>query len=567
MVARARETDVVVIGLGGMGGIAAHVLTRAGIRVVGLEAGPHRPASQMTFDEIRNDVREWMAEPKARHEVPTWRERESDVAGPSPWPMLMANGVGGATVHYECVSLRFHPWDFRPLSNIVERYGAAAIPEGATPADWPLDYDDLAPYYDATERALGVSGLAGRVRDSVQPGGDIFEAPRTRDYPMRPLRRSGWNELMQTAAEELGWHPFPAPAAINSEPRDGRGECTFCGFCRCNGCHVDAKGSTATTVIPRAEQTGLLAIETDARVVAIEVGADGLAAGVRYVQGGVERFQSARVVLLATFTYENTRLLLLSRSAAFPNGIANNGGQVGRNYMAHINAYAFGLFAGRNLNLFNGTMAQGVCVNDWNADHFDHTGLGFVGGGMLSAWGELKPIGVAAGRAVPPGVPRWGGAWKRWLAAHARSVGGASSQFDSLPYETNHLDLDPVVRDPHGLPVVRVTHRVHENERRGGEFHAEKLQQWLRRAGATETWAVTDQVEGRHAYGGTRMGHDPQTSVVDAFGMAHEVPNLGVLGASVFPSAGGYNPTLTAQALSWRTAEHIVGNWGSVRER
>ena len=304
--------------------------------------------------------------------------------------------------------------------------------------------------------------------------------------------------------------------------------------------------------------TGLLRIETGARVVSIDADDDGRATGVRYVQHGAEHFQPARAVLVGTFTYENTRLLLLSKSSAFPNGLANNSGQVGRHYITHVNAPVYGLFPGRRLNLFTGTLAQAACVNDWAGDNFDHSDVGFVGGGMLAAWGELSPIQFVSGNAVAPSVPRWGSALKSWLKDNAQSIGVTFSQFDSLSYESNYLDLDPTVRDPHGLPVVRVTNRIGENERRASEFHVDKLKEWLRQAGATETWGFACQIEGRHSYGGTRMGTDPATSVVDSFGFAHEVPNLGMLGASTFPSGGGWNPTLTVQALAWRTAEHLV---------
>lgn len=563
MPARAKATDVVIVGLGGTGGIAAQVLTEAGTEVVALEAGQHVTADDLTLDEIRNDVRGWMGLTKAAHEMPTWRESESEVAGRSPWPLLMVNGVGGSTLHYECVSLRFDPWSFRPLSGIIERYGRGAVPERSTLVDWPFGYEDLEPYYDKVEYAIGVSGQAGRIGDELLPGGDPFEGRRSRGYPMGPLRHGGFARLMTGAAQELGWHPFPAPAAINSEPWDGRAECTYCGFCQNNGCHVNAKGSTAATTIPRAERTGLLRVETGARVVSIEVDGEGRATGVRYVQDGEECFQPARVVLVATFTFENTRLLLLSKSAAFPHGLANNSGQVGRNYLTHINAYTHGLFPGRRLNMFNGTMAQGVLVNDWGSDNFDHSGLGFVGGGVLASWGgEFKPVQVASGK-VPPSVPGWGSAWKQWLGQNAQSIGHASSQFDTLPYEGNYLDLDPNVRDPYGQPVVRVTHGIGENERRANEFQAEKLQSWLRQAGATETWAAICQIPQGHSYGGTRMGTDPETSVVDEWGFAHEVPNLGMLGASVFPTAGGWNPTLTIQAVAWRSAEHLVESWST----
>lgn len=557
--------DVAIVGLGAAGGVAAHVLTEAGVEVAAIEAGPRLAAADYTLDEVRNEVRAWMSQPKAAHEVPTWRSGPGVDAGPSPWPMLMVNAVGGTSVHYEGISIRFLPWNFESRSRIVARYGEGAIPSGSTIADWPFSYEDLEPYYDLVERAIGVSGEAGRVRgEPLDPAGNAFEGERGRGFPMPALRRAGWERLMSGAAGRLGWHPFRAPAAVNSEPYDGRPACTYCGFCQYNGCHCDAKGATSLNVIRRAEATGNLRVETGARVVRVESDGAGLATGVTFVRDGRECFQPARAVLLAGFTYENARLLLLSRSDAFPAGLANNAGQVGKHYIAHVTPVSYGLFPGRRLNLFNGIGSQAACVDDWNGDNFDHAGLGFLGGGMLTAMHEAMPIAFSRWP-LPPGVPRWGSAWKRWLRDNAQSVGSAVAQFDALPYEGNYLDLDPVATDPHGLPVVRVNHRLAPNEERGHDFLQARLHEWLTEAGASQVWDYpVRMVEGRHCYGGTRMGNDPETSVVDGRGFAHEVPNLGVLGASTFPSAAGHNPTLTVQALAWRAARHLVDEWGAL---
>jgi gluconate 2-dehydrogenase alpha chain len=269
-------------------------------------------------------------------------------------------------------------------------------------------------------------------------------------------------------------------------------------------------------------------------------------------------------VLLGAFTYENTRLLLLSASAAFPRGLANNHGQVGKHFAAHVTPVAFGVFPGRRLNLFNGLWSQATCLEDWNADNFDHAELGFVGGAMLTAPQEAKPIAVASGP-VPPLVSRWGSEWKAWLHRHAQSIGSVVAQFDTVTYETNFLYLDPAVTDPHGVPVVRVTWELRDNERRGFDFMRERLHEWLLAAGAAQTWSPDGYaIEGRHCYGGTRMGNVPAMSVVDRHGLSHEVPNLGVLGASTCPTAGGSNPTLTVQALAWRTAQHVVNVWPAI---
>jgi len=558
MTGAADRADVVLIGLGGAGGIAAEVLTAAGARVLALEAGPALGAADARLDELAADAQARLSVPKALGEAPTWRLDGSQEAGRAPWPILMVNAVGGSTVHYPGLSARLHPWNFESRTRTLARYGAGAIPAGSTVADWPLRYEELEPAYDAVEHAIGVAGAAGNLAGVATGCGSAFEGRRAGPYPLPPLRRSGWTALTDAAARALGWHPFPAPAAINSLPYNGNPACSYCGFCSGNVCHRDAKGSTDLTVIRRARASGLLEIVTGARVTRIDVDRDGLVCGATYVRDGAVARAHAPCVLLAAFTYENVRLLLLSRSACHPHGLGNGAGQVGRHYMAHVTPFVFGRFPGRRLNLYNGVWSQATCVDDWNADNFDHAGLRFIGGALLTAPQELRPVAAAA-MPMPPGVPRWGSAWKGWLAQNGQSVGYLSAQVECLAYEDNILDLDPVARDPHGLPVVRVTHRPRENEHASAAFMVEKMRAWLAAAGASETWhAAGHMVEARHCYGGTRMGEDPATAVVDRFGFAHEVPNLGILGTSVFPTTGGHNPTLTLQALAWRTASHWV---------
>ncbi len=230
--------------------------------------------------------------------------------------------------------------------------------------------------------------------------------------------------------------------------------------------------------------------------------------------------------------------------------------------MAHVSARRFGVFPNRRLNRLNGSSGgQGTCVDDWNDDNFDHTRLGFIGGGMMTAIQEEHPVQMIS-QPPPPGIPRWGSDWKAWTIDHAHSTAVVSSEVWNLPYRTNAMDLDPVNKDPFGAPVVRVTHRIGDNERRAIAFLGEKLREWLEAAGAGRTWSLDHiRLESRHPFGGTRMGSDPASSVVDRYGFSHEVPNLGVLGASNFPTTGGHNPTLTLQALSWWTAQHLLDEW------
>jgi gluconate 2-dehydrogenase alpha chain len=334
------------------------------------------------------------------------------------------------------------------------------------------------------------------------------------------------------------------------------------GFCNRGGCHVNAKGSTAVTTIPKAQRTRRLSVVTEAHVTSINVDAAGRASGVTYLKSGTEYVQPANVVLLAGYTYENVRLLLLSTSPAFPKGLSNNHGQVGRHYFSHNQIATVNALFPRNLNTWYGLPAQGVAVDDWADDNFDHSGLDFIGGGNLWVYSDRRPIG-AANMSTFGRAPRWGAQWKAFIRENADRGNTAYLQRTTLPYEDNYLDLDPVVKDPLGFPVCRITADYKQNERRLADFIQDKMVQWYRAAGAvaTEKTAVGTMGPSTHAYGGTRMGDNPETNVVNRWGFSHEVSNLGVLGASVMGTSGARNPTLTAQALAWRTAEYLAANW------
>jgi gluconate 2-dehydrogenase alpha chain len=474
----------------------------------------------------------------------------------------MMNGVGGTTLHYWAQSWRLNPWDFKVVSETTRRYGRSRIPAGSTVEDWPFGYEELEPYYDKVEHEIGVSGQAGNVKGTIDRRGNVFEGARQRAYPMPALRGTGFTDSMAAAARKLGWHAFPGPAAINSVRYQDRSPCLYHGFCNRGGCHVDAKNSPAVTTIPRAQKTGRLQVVTRAHVTRIEVDANGRATGVTYVTDGAEFFQPARVVLVASYTYENSRLLLLSKSKAFPKGLSNNHGQVGRHYLSHAQGGGVTALFPFNLNTWYGLPAQGIAVDDFADDNFDHGGLDFIGGGNLWVYSDRRPI-AAANMSTFGRTPGWGAEWKAFVKQNADRTNNAYLQKTTFPYEDNYLDLDPETKDPLGDPVIRITADFKDNERRLATFIQDKMEAWYRAAGAIEiqrgplgTMGVTT-----HAYGGTRMGDNPETNVVNRWGFSHEVPNLGVLGASVMGTSGARNPTLTAQALAWRTAEHLVKNW------
>lgn len=556
------KTDVVIVGLGAAGGVAALPLASAGLKVIGLEAGGWLDPRDFAPDEIRYVQRNWpMAVQKAAGEAPTVRATASDVARQGGHPMM--NAVGGTTMHYWAQSWRLNPWDFNVVSATESRYGADRLPSGTTVEDWPFAYEELEPYYDKVEYAVGISGQAGNVRGKINPAGNIFEGPRQREYPMRPLRSSPFTELMSGAANELGWNPFQGPAAITSELYDGRPPCQYHGFCNKGGCHVQSKSSTAFTTIPKALDTGNLDVVPYARVAEVITDSEGRTTGVAYIKGGERIVQPADVVLLASYAYENVRLLLLSEGDAFPNGVSNNSGQVGRHYLSHHQGSPVTALFPRDLHNWYGLPAQGVAIDEWADDNFDHSELDFIGGANLWVHTDRKPISAAKMNTFGE-ANSWGSDWKSFVSQNADRSNMAYIQKTTLPYEDNYLDLDPSVKDPYGLPVIRITARYRDNEKKIAAFAQDRMEEWYRQAGATKvvkSGLGNAMGASTHAYGGTRMGHNSETNVVNQWGMSHESPNLGILGASVMGTSGARNPTLTVQALSWRTAEHIVDNW------
>lgn len=568
MATELRETDVVVVGLGAAGGIAVLPLCRAGLKVIGLEAGTWmNPGRDYRADEIHNNVRALVTTGnKVAGEIPTTRRRETEVARQGTRHPMM-NAVGGTSIHYHAQSWRLNPWDFRVRSATIERYGASYLPPGSTVEDWPLSYDELEPYYDHVEYELGVSGKAGNIQGRIDPEGNVFEGPRQREYPMPPLRSCEYLDHMMKTARELGWHPYRNPAAINSQVYEGRPGCALHGWCDRGGCHIRAKSSTDVTTIPKALATGNLSVVDNANVRRIRTDNTGRATGVSYFRDGEEYFQPARVVLIGCYTFENIRLLLLSRGGRHPEGIGNNRGQLGKHYFAHWDGQAgagvSALFP-FDLNIWYGAIAQGVMVDDWADDNFDHAGLGFIGGATLHTYTEKHPIGAAAMNTFGRTRKRWGAEWKRFIRDNAGRWTSAYLQGNTYPYENTWADLDPNVTDPFGDPVLRITAGPKECEPKAAAHAGQKMIEWFRAAGAIEViggQGGNGALVSTHCHGGTRMGDDPSTSVVDAFGFVHDCPNLGVLGGSVMGTAGARNPTQTLQALAWRTADHLVASW------
>src|SRR6185295_5153027 len=306
-----RKTDVVIVGVGAAGGILAAELAKAGMKVVGLERGPrHATADFAGLDELRYFQRQDLR-PHNRRQPVTWRPNRRARANPLPI-LNYGNQAGGGTVHYGAVSWRLHEDDFRPRSQTIERYGPSAIPKDSSLADWPLTYTDLEPYYDKAEYDLGVSGKAGNLNGQIVEGGNPFEAPRKREFPLPPLHDDQAGKLFDEAANKLGYKPFSSPHAIISRDYKGRAACTYCGFCQGFGCYNGAKSSTLVTHLPLADATGNFRLITLAMVYRVNSDNSGRATGVSYYgPDGSDNTIEAEIVILAPFVFDNTRLLLL----------------------------------------------------------------------------------------------------------------------------------------------------------------------------------------------------------------------------------------------------------------
>jgi len=560
------NTDVVIVGVGAAGGILAAELGKAGMKVIGLERGPRLATEDFTpHDELRFFQRQDLR-PNIKRQPVTWRPNANVRATPLP-VLNYGNQAGGGTVHYGSVSWRFHEDDFRARSHTIERYGASVIPLDSSLADWTLSHADLEPYYDRAEYELGVSGKAGNLQGNKIDGGNVFEAPRRRDYPLPPLQDDQSGVVFRGAAKKLGHHPFPTPRAILSEDYNGRPGCTYCGFCQAFGCHVGAKSSILVTKLPEADATGNFKLVTGGMCYRVNSDNSGRVTGVAYYgPDGSDNTVEAELVILSPFIYDNTRLLLLSKTDRFPSGLANSSGEVGKHLMAHMMPNVFVAFDDRYVNVFMGPSAQKHTIDDFNADNFDHHGVNFIRGSQISI-GTINLQGGPIGATTmnpPSGIPRWGAAYRDFLATYFARCAAMVAQTENLPYADQTIDLDPNVRDQWGLPAPRLTYDWRRpNELARVEFMMQKMEELGRAMGATHIWRspLGPGAPGAHHEGGTRMGNDPKTSVVNRYGQSWDIPNLFIIGSSTFPSMSGFNPTLTIQALAYMSADAIVNRY------
>jgi gluconate 2-dehydrogenase alpha chain len=548
----APEADILIIGAGTVGSVVAPIFARAGLKVVALEPGPFRTQADYLPDELGVSYycRANMGS-KFLSEVPRWRRNEGEPTQEATFSLgRMMNGVGGSIIHYGAWLRRFHPHHFKMLSHVESRWGLSVLPPGCTLADWPLTYEELEPYYTLLEHEIGIAG------DESNPF-----IQRSKPLPMPPMRPFRLGELYREATERIGLHPHPVAVGVNTMPYRGRPATTYCAWSNGFGSLNGDKWDPSLTSVPEALATGNLDLRTHCRVIRIGTDEAGRANGAEYVDpAGRRRFQKARTVILSAYTFESLRLLFLSSDSKHPDGLGNNRAQLGKHFMTKMFAHVDGFFPDKIFNRHTGPAAQGLVLDDFFAPSFDPHKHGFIGGATLGAEQQFLPIQISR-EALPSGVRRWGKSYKDHLRQW-QHFGVVRIQPDTLSYHSNFVELDPQYRDRSGvgLPVLRITYDLRENEHRLADWMETKSEEILRAMGATDTWRG-DRFTGvgsSHDFGGARMGEDPGKSVVTPELEVHDTPGLYVYGGATFPTCPGINPTLSLLALVYRAAERLV---------
>ncbi|MGH2547970.1 MAG: GMC family oxidoreductase N-terminal domain-containing protein, partial [Thermomicrobiales bacterium] len=527
MATKLPSVDVLFVGFGLVGSaIAAELAQKTSLKMVALERGPYRDTFpdfiQDHFDEWRFAVQSDLFQDLSRNTI-TFRNNGDQTATPMReyGSFLPGNGVGGAMVHWNGQVWRFLEHFFEYRTHLEERYGKDFLPEDTTIQDWPVSYADLEPFYTQFDDVFGISGKAGNLNGEIQPGGNPFEGPRSKDYPQAPGKLGYAPTLFSDAATNLGYHPFYGPSGNSSGAYTNPyglklGPCNYCGFCERFGCHTGAKSSPILMTVPAALASGNLEIRQYATVFKINH-KDGKASSVSYYDAnGNEVEQPADLIIVGAWTIENMRLMMLSQIGEIYDP-ATGKGTVGRNYTYQLGgASATVWFEDKIMNRFMGSGAGAVVMDDFNGDNFDHTGLGFFGGGSISSsQSGARPI--QSNGPLPPDTPGWGSDWKAAAAKWYNRSMGVGMQAESAAYRQNHADLDPIYKDAWGNPLLRITFDWTDNER--------KLVEWI---GANVHQKIADELGGTmqvvnnkvtnysivpyqstHVQGGTVMGSDP----------------------------------------------------------
>jgi choline dehydrogenase-like flavoprotein len=544
------EYDAVVVGSGAGGGIVAQVLAEAGLDVLLIERGRSLQHADVGRDHLRNH-----RFPAYGHNTgpdadghPRVFERGGRAVTSRPHEQIYSNNamtVGGGTRVYGAQAWRYAPEDFRMASV----YG---VPEGSGLADWPIDYDELAPWYARAEREIGVAGEIGHAHHGARG-----------PYPMAPFPLNADGRVLRGAAGQLGWRAAAIPLAINTRGYDGRPACVRCGTCVGFSCPSNAKNGSHNTAIPRALATGRCQLLTGALVGSLVCDTDGQARGVHmFVEDDetiVERTVYARTIVVSAGAIETARLLLNSRSKAHPGGLGNRHDQVGRYLQGHLYSGAVGLYH----DVVQDCEGPGVSIATCE---FNHGNPGVIGGGMLG--NEFVPLPIHFWSAFAPPGARWGLAGKRFFADAYRKTLVVMGPIQEIPNPNARVTVDADVRDRFGLPVARLSGEVHAESVRAAAMLRTKAETWLRCAGVTalRSWGGDHRgvlSAGQHQAGTCRMGDVPASSVTDRNGRVHGQRALFIADGSLHVTNGGFNPVLTIIANAYRIADGIVSRAGA----
>ncbi len=573
-VTKLKPVDAVVVGSGVAGSIICMELANAGLNVVCIERGrmiepQHDFVMPYTHDELKFDRHSDIFQNLSRETI-TLRNNMNETALPMRELGSFKPGeiVGGTAAHWGCNARRFLPYDFEIRSRMEARHGKNFFPEDCTSQDWGVTYDELEPYYDQFEHIYGVGGKAGNLNGEIQPGGNPFEGPRSREYPNPPTRSTPQGAMFAKAAAELGYHPFPGPAAAMTRDymnlyKVMMGECQRGGFCSSHACAAGAKANPLSAVLPALMKKDNFEMRPLCNVIKVNKDSTGKqATGVTYIDArGQTVEQPANIVVLATYCFNNTRLLLLSGIGKPYDPVAGTG-VVGRNYSYQTGGKVEVFFDDREFNPFIGGGMTSVQFDDFNGEELDRSELGFVG----SAYIAVSNAGATPikGKPVPHGTPRWGGAWKKAVAHNYRRSFSISIHGSCQSYRQHYLDLDPTYRDANGLPLLRMTFDWHQNEQKMLKFMNEKCVEIAKSMSPTSyaARAVPTQYsivpyQSTHNIGGAVMGADPATSVVNKHLQSWDVPNLFVVGGSAYPQNAAVGPTETIGMLACWTADGI----------
>ena len=551
---QSKSFDVVIVGSGAGGGMSAYALANAGANVAVLEAGPEwwstKDSAMLTpsYASVRRG-RSTHTRPFGEFDACDggWSiDGEPYTRAPgTQFDWWRARMLGGRTNHWGRISLRFGPDDFKPKS----RDGLGD--------DWPISYEDVAPYYDRIDDLIGVFGSKEGLRN--HPDGNFLPAPRPRCYEL----------LVKKASDKLNITCIPSRLSIITRSIHGRQACHYCGQCN-RGCAVNANFSSPEVLIRPAMKTGKVTLLTNSMAREVTVGRDGLATGVSYIdkKTGEDRHVRGRVVVLAASALESARLLLNSRSAQHPNGLANSSGTVGK-YITDTTGTDVAGFIPAMVDHVphneDGVGGMHVYMPWW----IDNRKLDFPRGYHIEVWGGLgePSYGFMGGIHRYPGAGGYGATLKADYRRYWGATIGFSGRGEMIPNENSYAELDPGVVDQWGIPVLRFHWKWSDHEYNQVKHMQETFRSLVSQMGGEVFSSMPTKEQGYgiatggriiHELGGARMGNDPKTSVLNSNAQAHDCRNLFIADGGPFVTQADKNPTWTILALAWRTSDKIT---------